>query len=176
MLKTRIQGFTIPELVIAIVLIGIVAAVTLSRFLRDDAYNAAIVRDQLVSMSRAAQQKAIGRADVSLRIQQVGDQLRFVIEDDSGSVQTSSVDRDAVSLSYDVNVVQACNLSPASSVFGPGSNLRLSFDQLGNLVTAGAVGSEQPVTRALRLCVNNDPRLSVCVSPAGFAHVGECLP
>ena len=58
-------GFTLVEAVIVVMVIGIIAAVTMSRVLRDDTYNAFLARDQITSLARSAQQRAIGRNDVS---------------------------------------------------------------------------------------------------------------
>lgn len=53
----------------------------------------------------------------------------------------------------------------------------IAFDQLGDLLLAGVENTASEasvVSTGVRLCVNNDPVMSVCVSKAGFAYVGDC--
>ncbi|ALO45165.1 prepilin-type N-terminal cleavage/methylation domain-containing protein [Pseudohongiella spirulinae] len=171
-------GFSLVELVIVIVLVGIIAAVTLSRLLRSDTYDAIIARDQIVSLSRAAQQKALGRNDIELTITPSGNTLSINIEDSTGPVQSAQFDSRNVSFSGDVNELDGCGVTPGADVVSGVAPFVLRYDSLGDLMeggVTGAAGFPVGITRGARLCVNNDPAMSVCWSAAGYAYVGDCI-
>lgn len=171
-------GFSVIELVIVILLIGIVSAVAMARILRSDTYNSIIARDQLVSIARSAQQKAIGRSDVSLHIQPIGDSLQFRIEDVTGVVETINTDLAAVIPSGDVNQLASCSVVGGTSVVSLATPMVLYYNELGDLLNGGvtgAAGFPEDVTSGARLCINNDPAMSVCFSPSGYAYVGDCV-
>ena len=176
--KTQTDGFSVIELVIVIFVIGIVAAVAMTRTLRSDTYNAIIARDQLVSIARSAQQKAIGRTDVSLHIQPIGNSLQFHIEDETGVVETINTDLAEVIPSGDVNQLASCDVVGGGSVVSLATPMVLNYNELGDLLDGGVTGAPgfpEDVSTGARLCINNDPAMSVCFSPSGFAYVGACV-
>lgn len=161
----------------ALVLVGIVSAVAFSRLLRSDSYDPLIARDAIISMARAAQQQAIGRSDVVFTLQPQGTALQLYVEDSGGELQRNEVRIDGVSLSGDVNQRTSCGVTPGADSITAGSAMVLEFDGLGNLLRGGVQGSAghpAPVTSGARLCVNENPRFSVCWSAAGFAYAGDC--
>ncbi len=179
MTARRNQGFSIVELIIAIVLLGIISSVAMSRFLRSDSYNPAITRDQVVSLARSAQQKAIGRNDVTLTIQPVDDLIEVRLDDGAGQVQISRMDLATVNMRADVNELDSCSVTAGGFAVTNAAPLVLNYDSLGDLITGGVTGSPgfpQAITTAVRLCINDSPAMSVCWSPSGFAYVGDCLP
>lgn len=113
-MKTRAHsfGFTLTEAIVAIALLGILSAVAMSRILSGDAYNAITLRDQIVSMTRSAQQKAIGRSDVVLTIDRSGEDFRFTLEarvnGDMETVQSARTPARTVTLRADVNEQASC--------------------------------------------------------------------
>ena len=169
------HGFTVIELVIVILLVGIISAVAMVRALRSDTYNPAITRDQIVSMARSAQQKAIGRSDVELRLQPFGNELRLTIQDSNGVVQTATAPLSEVALRADVNELGSCAAIPGASVITPVSPFVLRYDYLGDLMQAGPAGSETDVSTGARICVNASREHSVCLSAVGYAYVGDCI-
>ncbi|WP_237132963.1 prepilin-type N-terminal cleavage/methylation domain-containing protein [Pseudohongiella sp. O18] len=171
-------GFTITEIVIVIVLVGIIAALGMSRILRSDTYNAIIVRDQVVSLSRSAQQRAIGRSDVVLTLRPVGSNLEVEVEDDNGVMQRATLGLDSVLLSADVNELDSCGSTTGSTTLTTSNELVFEFDELGDLLRGGVTGSPGypvTVTNGARLCIDNDPLMSVCWSTSGYAYVGDCI-
>ncbi|MDT8427872.1 MAG: type II secretion system protein [Pseudomonadales bacterium] len=171
------RGFTLIELVITIVLIGIVSAVALSRMLTGDTFNAVIARDQIISLARAAQQKAIGRSDVVLLIQPEAGRLQLRIEVDGQSVTSASTELQSVSLRADVDVLDSCGTVAGTHAVGTAAPLRIEFGRLGDLVQGGVQGTAgfpQTVNTGMRVCVNGDPANSVCLSATGFAYAGDC--
>lgn len=179
MTARRNQGFSIVELIIAIVVLGIISSVAMSRFLRSDSYNPAITRDQVVSLARSAQQKAVGRNDVTLTIQPVDDLIEVRLDDGAGQVQISRMDLATVNMRADVNELDSCSVTAGGFAVTNVAPLVLNYDSLGDLITGGVTGSPgfpQAITTAVRLCINDSPAMSVCWSPSGFAYVGDCLP
>lgn len=168
------RGFTVIEIVIAIAIVGILSAVAMSRLTQSDTYNPAIARDQIISLSRSAQQKAIGRSGVVLTMQPSAQSLALTLADGVSTVQTSVVDSESVVFAAGINQTASCTDNTGLTALGNSTALVLRFDRFGDLLTANA-GAETPVTSSVRLCLNNDPAMSVCWSSAGFAYVGDCL-
>ena len=61
-------GFTLVEMVIVIVILGIVSVVAMSRMLGGNAFNGVIVRDQIISLSRSVLLNSLGRTGATLTI------------------------------------------------------------------------------------------------------------
>jgi len=172
------SGFTITEIVIVIALVGIVAALGMSRILRSDTYNAIIVRDQVVSLSRSAQQRAIGRSEVVLTLRPVGSDLEVEVEDSGGVIQSATLDLESVTLTADVNDLDSCGTSSGATTLTTSNELVFEFDELGDLLQGGVTGSAGypvTVTSGARLCVDSDPLMSICWSASGYAYVGDCI-
>jgi MSHA pilin protein MshC len=169
-----IRGFSVVELVIVILIAGILSAAVISRVLRSDTYNEAITRDQLVSLARSAQQKAIGRDDVRLVLQPSGNRLNMRIEDGGGVVQTVSTALDSVELRGDVNTLASCGVTAGAQLVSAGSPMSLYYNSLGDLLKGG-VGAPVNISTGARVCINSNPLMSVCISAAGYAYVGDCV-
>jgi len=173
------------ELVMAIFIIGIISAVAMSRMLEGDIFNAAVVRDQIISLARSTQQQALGRTDVALilRPNLNGDSLQLLTVEDFVNattfteLQSATIDISSVGLSGDVNVATGCGATPGTNAITNAAPMVIQFNELGDLFRGGVVGSVgYPITAstAMRICVNDDPLNSVCLSPAGFAFAGDC--
>jgi type II secretory pathway pseudopilin PulG len=175
---TFLAGFTIIEAVIAIAFVGIIAALAMSRILSSDTYNAIIVRDQVISLSRSAQQRAIGRSDVVLILSPVGNNLEIQIEDENAVIQRATLDLRGVTLAADVNELDSCSGTPGTDAVTTSNDLVLEFDELGDLLEGGVTGTAGypvTVTSGARLCINGDPARSVCWSASGYAYSGDCV-
>lgn len=172
------KGFTIIEIIVVIAVVGILAAMVMSRFLRSDSYNTIIARDQVVSMARAAQQKALGRDDIELTITPSGNTLAIDISDSSGSVQSASVEARNVSFSGDVDELDSCAITAGTDAVTGAAPFVLRFDSLGDLQeggVTGAAGFPATISSGARLCLNNTAVMSVCWSATGYAYTGDCV-
>lgn len=173
------SGYTIVELVSVILLVGIVSAVTMSRMSNSDSYNPVFIRDEIISQARSAQQKAIGRSDVILTIEPNINQLEIRLSDSTGLLQSSSLSIASVILTGDINVLDSCNTEPAGEAISNSAPFVLTYDSLGNLLEAGVTATPgvfpTPLSSGARICVNNDPAMSVCFSAAGYAYAGDCI-
>lgn len=177
------QGFTVIEIVIVILIIGIVSVFVFSRQLDGDVYNAAVVRDQVISLARSSQQQALGRSDVAMIIRPTGNNLvittveDFVDTNTFTLMQTSSIDMRSVVMAGDVNITDSCSATLSTNTLSNASPMVIQYDELGDLYRGGVtsvVGYPIAVTNGMRLCINDDPVVSICFSPAGFPFQGNC--
>ena len=173
---TEELGFTLVELIIAMVVAGIVSAVVISRFVDSNAFNAIVARDQIIAMVRNAQQSALGRSNVALTLTPTVDGSELVVtrSDSGGEADSVTVDIDSVSLSADINLTSSCGSTGGQASITNATPLTINFGELGSLTNSGVTGAVGAVNSALRICLNNDPVFSVCVSPSGFAYAGDC--
>lgn len=170
-------GFTLVEIIIALIIVSIISAVVVGRFSDGNSFNGLVIRDQTIALARMAQQSAMGRADVELRITTngSGSETTIAIAEASGTLQSVTLPLTSVSLTTDTNVTTSCGVAAGSTSLGAGSApLVLKFGELGDVITAGQSGSPISVTSAVRLCIDADVSKSVCFSSAGFAYVGDC--
>lgn len=174
--ESQVNGFTLVEFIVVALVIGILASVTMSRFIRGSAMNGVIIRDQVVAFSRAMQQNALGRQDVSLEIKPnpAGTTVTLTSSDINGEIQSQEFISRGFSLSGDINETDSCATTNGGTALTNTNYLVINFNKLGNLGDSGIAGSEAAIDSALRICINNDPDLSVCVSPSGFAYAGDC--
>lgn len=176
-MASRQRGFTYIEMVVVVTLVGVISAVTMSRIMREDTYNALLARDQITSLARSAQQRAIGRSDVYLEIESVGDSLNMSVGDSTGELQQATLSNRSITLAADVNVIDSCGTTPGGTTVAGAAVFRLNYDELGNLLEGGvstAAGYPATITDAARVCIDNDPSFSICWSDAGFPFVGDC--
>lgn len=172
----RQAAFTLVEIVVVILVLGIISAVAMSRILGGNTFNAIIVRDQIVFLARTAQQNALGRSDVSMTITPGagGNDVTLVTSDSGGTIKTVTLALDTVSLRGDINDTDSCETTAGADAITNAAPMTVAFGELGNLDTSGVTGSTGAITSALRICLNNTASESVCVSPSGFAYAGDC--
>jgi len=170
------RGFTLVEAILVIVLIGIISAVVVPRFVGSSSFNPIIVRDQIIATVRNAQQNALGRPDVELTItpDAGGSEVTLTVSDGGGVIDQTSAPLNDVSLSGDINITASCATTPGANAITSASPLTIAFGELGDLAVSGVGGNTGAVLSALRICINDSAVNSVCVSPSGFAHAGDC--
>lgn len=84
--RSRTAGFTLVELVLAIVILGVLAVVGSSRFFSRDTFDAAGFREQLTAAARYAQQLAIAtQCRTRLVVNQTAGSYAVQIEDDAAT-------------------------------------------------------------------------------------------
>lgn len=170
------DGFSLVELVVVIVLLGIVGVVVISRFITPSSFNDVAARDGLAAGIRAAQQAALGRTGVTFEIDSSADSWFFVVKEGANTIRTFEIgNRDLV-----LETGSAAALSGLTCATGYDTaldNFTLSFNSRGNLTnfSNGAINENVDNTfNGVRICVNDTNALSVCVSRAGYASVGNC--
>lgn len=135
------QGFTLPELVAVLLLIGILSATALPRLegvltVRDDAW-----RDQLVAALRHAHKSAIGhRRLVCASVAPGGVTLSIASTNPATSCGAALPGLDGQALSADSKGGAAASISPAGTIY---------FQPSGRATSDGAGGS--PSTRTITI-------------------------
>ncbi|MEX2130923.1 MAG: prepilin-type N-terminal cleavage/methylation domain-containing protein [Pseudohongiellaceae bacterium] len=170
------RGFTIVEFIVVSLVIGVLASVTMSRLIRGSAMNGIVLRDQVISFTRTVQQSAMGRENVSLEIRPnlAGTTITLTSSSNGGEMETSTFSLQSISVSGDINETDSCSVTNGDTDLSNADYLVLNFTSLGDLADSGIAGSEAAITSAVRMCINEDPLLSVCLSPSGFAYAGDC--
>jgi len=173
MKSCRHKGFTIIELVIVIVLLGIVAAVVFSRFMGPSGFEQAGARDAVISIARGAQQLAMGRNDVTFEIDNIGSNWVFSARAGGNVLRRAEVPAN--------NLVLETGSTAAGGTCAAGLDTPLSndfvvtYDRQGNATTFTNGGAPAAVDNGVRICINDSTALSVCISPGGFAYQGDCV-
>lgn len=177
--QSRSTGFTIVELVVVIFVLALISMTAMSRFNDENAFTGLIVRDQIISQARRAQQGAFGRSDISLVFipNEPGTQATLEVLEASTALSSITLSIDTLSITGDTDVTLSCAAAVGSSVTDS-SPFTLRFGELGDLVAssgvAGAASFASAPKKSVRFCVNQDINASVCISPAGFAYAGDC--
>ncbi|MEQ8315137.1 MAG: hypothetical protein RL839_06715 [Gammaproteobacteria bacterium] len=148
----------------------------MARFTEGDTFNSVIVRDQIVSLARTAQQAALGRNNVTMTITPSagGDMVTLETTYSGGTIDSYELDLSNVSLSGDINKTASCSVDDGDFSISNSTPMTLGFESFGDLGVSGVTGNTGAVTSAVRICVNNSDVESVCVSPSGFAYAGDC--
>ena len=105
-----------------------------------------------------------------------GDRVTIEAEESSGAVtiQSVTISLDSVSLSGDINKTASCDVDDGDTAIVNAAPLLLDFGELGDLQDSGIGVGTAAITSAVRICINNSARDSVCVAPSGFAYAGDC--
>lgn len=176
--RTDIEGFTITEVIIVIVLIGIVGVVAFARFMSGSAFNASGAQSAIISMAHAAQQASLGRPNTSFEIDTVGDDWVFSVVSGSPTVTIRSLNVSSTNVVLETGSPDFTINTCANDFDTPVANdFRIIFDTKGDLVSFTNNTVTETVDASfngVRICVNDDVSLSVCVSPAGYTHEGNC--
>ena len=143
------RGFTLVELVMVIILIGILSLLGIGLFVGKSAFSPLLASQQLASATRLAQQAALAGADHgSLTVRQSASQFEFVVGEGTAAAQTFSLAREGANLS-------------AST----GLPVTIAFD------TLGRPASRQNMT----FTFSSDSSFQICLSSLGAVYEGACL-
>ncbi len=151
-------GFTLVELIMTVILIGILSVSARSLLLDRSSAVPMLVKDQLISSVRLSQQASLARADgtpVTLTVRQVGDSFRFEMVDGAHS-SIRDVSADGASLAWSTT-----SLAGSCAAVSGSLPHTLTFDAEGD-------------TTQTRFCVVGDSTRRVCISGLGFAYEGDC--
>jgi prepilin-type N-terminal cleavage/methylation domain-containing protein len=152
------SGYTLVELVAVICIGSILAFFTLDRLVDPAGFDEVVVKDGLLVLSRSTQQASLGQDSVQLTFTPSGSNV-VVSSVVSGAVGTSRT-----VLANEV-AITAGAVGDGTSCGSISSTITLNFDSAGEIETVDDDG--------FPICLNGQS--SLCISPAGFAHLGACL-
>jgi len=159
----RGSGFTVIELITILGLVGIIAAVVLPRFVSPQSYRDLLLKDQLISVARFAQQSALSRFGQRLCLQlglEGGTRPRWLFEvwsgdEDSGVPAAQCIKSQLLKQSRAAVGASTLWLEGVDVATTP---VTLRYDELGNLLGPGGNLSFSASGR------------NVCITLAGYAY------
>lgn len=148
-------GFTLIELIIVLVILGILSALGIGLYANSGNYATLLARDQFIASALLAQKRALANTDgsnpVNLTLVQNATEWRFLISQGSFSFTARNADRKNTQLTIDGSA------APNSQSF--------TFDRrgrVGNNIQLGFSG-------------NGSSHLA-CLASTGFSYTGSCEP
>ena len=174
--QQKINGFTIVEIVIVILIISIIAISAFARFVDRSAINATAAQNSIITVSHAAQQASLGRSLVSFEIDSSGGSWTFSAIADGTTLRSVVISAENVVLETG-SAVASGNTCANSFDDAVANDFELNYNRDGDLVDFTNNATTENVDAAfngVRVCVNDDVSLSVCISPAGYAYEGDC--
>ncbi len=143
----RASGFTLVELVMVIILIGVLSALGIGLFASRSAFSPLLATQQLASATLLAQQAALaGNPAGTVTIEQTADDFVFTVGAGTANARAFSLERAGTSLG------------------GASLPLTLSFDRDGTLVSGSNVA----------LTFTGDSTYQTCISSLGAVYRGTC--
>ena len=152
----RVRAFTLAELVLTLVLLGVLAAAAASLFSRPDAMALRTARDQLLAVALLAHKQALAQSGGS-------DSVTLHIEQSSADWQYRIV-RGTVVLAVQSTTRAGGVLSVNGAALADGQTLTRVF------TSAGATGSN------LDLQFSAGQSYPLCLAASGFAYANPCQP
>lgn len=156
------KGFTLIELIMVIILLGVLSVFAMSRFSSGQSYSSVITKNQLLASLRLTQQTALSRAssseNVLLTITSSGGYWSFVTSGGNGNSFSSRIESSNEQIHFGTTLTGSC--SSLSTL-----PLVLSFDGDGNRIPQSN----------LRVCVDSVIDYELCISASGYAYEGGCL-
>ncbi|MDL0433311.1 type II secretion system protein [Marinobacter sp. TBZ242] len=146
----RSSGFTLVELVMVIILIGVLSALGVGLFAGRSAFSPLLATQQLASATLLVQQAALaGNVANTLTIEQDGSNFRFIVGAGTSASRTFELSREGATLSapggLPLTITFNANGAPAA-----GANLEFTF--------------------------TGDSTFDTCLSSLGAVYRGSCQP
>ncbi|MGF1758518.1 prepilin-type N-terminal cleavage/methylation domain-containing protein [Photobacterium sagamiensis] len=166
-MQNRQQGFTLVELIIVILLLGIISVTATSRLIGKSSFTAHVARDQAISIARQIQITAM-QTDGTINACQ-----RLVVTNVSDE-ENSRFGRPKSCTSDDDMFSDVLRGDQAEVTFSTLSVTNIYFNLLGRPVDA----SGEPIcTSGCKVTVRsrNGETASLCINSEGFIHEGDCV-
>jgi len=161
------SGFTLIELISVLLIVSALGAAAFGRFSESTAFDERLASDQILATARAAQQLGFSRSSVDLFFQDVGSEVKVAARVGGVEQASRTFPKSEVTITVD-GTSTGGSPGVCSSLTSP---ITLQFDS--NAEVSGAYPSGN-YNQGFPICLNgNTP--NICVSPAGFAHLGSCV-
>lgn len=150
------RGFTLVELVLVIVLLGILSAVGMSLFVRSDAFSALAARDRFIAFAHVAQKRALADSGSSssliLTIAQSTSSWTLSLSQNSSILVTDTLERGSLTLALN------------GTAMTDGQQIQVTYGR------DGSTGINR------QWFFSGDYSHSACLTSTGFIHAGNCQP
>lgn len=167
------HGFTLIELIMVMMLLGLLSAVAIGLLPTTEQYNARLAADKWLTFFRLGQRMALIKQNASALMHvQISENTSLwdaLLSQGTQTLQSAQLEREGVVVKISsTNFTAACSALP--NVTFPQS---FYFDGDGNHVTS----TRSPITNNVRICfVGGEASQELCLSPSGFAYASTCLP
>ena len=155
-------GFSLIELVMVMIIVGVLSAIGAGRFADSQSYDRRAILEFWLGSLRQAQQVAMARAadnQLALQLQASATEWQVSVSGGSGQTLVQSWPADGLALYQGSSSGADCaGMSQVSSTFD------IALDGDGNLVSRAN----------LALCIPSDPVIHICLAASGFAYAGLC--
>jgi len=149
-------GFTLVEMVMVIILIGVISAIGIGLFARSSTFSPLLATQQLASATLLAQQAALaGNSVNTVTISRDTKSFSF-----SAAGSSFSIRHEGANMSY--RPVSQTAASPVTS-----TNTQITFDRMGRL--AAPVSGED-----IEFKISGDSNFTLCLSSLGAVYQGTC--
>lgn len=166
------RGFTVVEMIVAILLVAIIAMTMFTRFSNPSSFDTSIARDNLIAMALQAQQAALGRENVTFEIDPASGAWEFSVMVSGSQIRSVTIPGNNIFLETGSTDSGTCAMALDDAV---SENFKITYDGSGNVSGfTNSVSAPEPVGNGVRICVNDATAYSACISPAGFAYQGDC--
>ncbi|WP_279627996.1 prepilin-type N-terminal cleavage/methylation domain-containing protein [Marinobacter vinifirmus] len=152
----RSSGFTLVELVMVIILIGVLSALGVGIVARTSAFSPLLATQQLASATLLAQQAALaGNSANTVAISRDTRNFRF-----SAAGSSFSIRHEGANMSY--RPVSQTTAFPVTS-----TNTQIAFDRMGRI--AAPVSGQD-----IEFRISGDSNFTLCLSSLGAVYQGAC--
>jgi MSHA pilin protein MshC len=175
--QSKSAGFTLIELIIVVLLLGIVSATALPRFLGKAGVEEITAQDQIISVLRRMQTQAMQQTSAAFCHQliltqtQLGFPNILPCDADTTTTQLTAAADQNSTLQFNIPANSSLSLSlfNTSAVTGGSSQtlpFLFQFNALGQVVSsAGGV-----ITTGLRIEITDAVTYRICIEPEGYIH------
>lgn len=167
------KGFTLIELIMVMILIGVLSTLGIGLLPSPDQYNTRLAADKWLTFFRLSQRMSLIKQNttdlVRVTIAQDANTWRALLTQGTTTLQDSDLDREGAS----VKISTTDFSTPCTSLANASFPQTFYFDGDGNHVTA----ARSAINTNYRICLQGGSDVQeLCLSPSGYIYSGSCVP